>query len=431
MDTTYLEEFSKDNSGFKYLGCIVDHLSKYAWVKPMKSRDAKPWADFIVETILEHDAPMILHSDNGGEFQNKLFWLISTTCQIQIRFGAPYQPQQQGAVERFNQTIKNKLGVYMQENSTRNWLCHLPVAINLYRMARHSTTLVSPFEAYFGREPRKIMAAPKVISYEHSIAIFKQLVELKDEELNIPMDMTPEKFMQVIMNHKKQTEQTRAFLEHRLKQVGGAMEEKMNQELKGKFKVGDIVRLKQTVFSTRKRKKNPINESRFGKLAKIIAIQQKFCTLEYALGEPRTCDNIEGSKIQLAWLKKVPAESWQGSNKEKTPQPEECNGNKLQASKLINEMDDKSNDSLTPQKKIKASLLSTEDPSPPPIKKRRIVLRKKKHVAKPELHPFFTLPLFSFSYSDWEAKRPHDAQIKLENVSVHCMVALHAVINMT
>jgi len=60
-----------------------------------------------------------------------------------------------------------------------------------------------------------------------------------------------------------------------------------------------------------------------------------------------------GSKIQLAWLKKVPAESWQGSNKEKTPQPEECNGNKLQASKLINEMDDKSNDSLTPQKKSK------------------------------------------------------------------------------
>ena len=57
----------------------------------------------------EYDGPSVLHSDNGTEFKNHYFDDISRMCGIKLVYGAPYQPQVQGADERFNNTIKTLL----------------------------------------------------------------------------------------------------------------------------------------------------------------------------------------------------------------------------------------------------------------------------------------------------------------------------------
>jgi transposase InsO family protein len=53
------------------------------------------WAKRLLELIYEFDAPRILHSDNGGEFVNKIIKRIAKVMGIKLVNGGPYQPQQQ------------------------------------------------------------------------------------------------------------------------------------------------------------------------------------------------------------------------------------------------------------------------------------------------------------------------------------------------
>lgn len=48
-----------------------------------------------------------LRSNNGGEYQNKLFADYCKISRVKMKFTAPYSSQQNGLAERFNRTILN------------------------------------------------------------------------------------------------------------------------------------------------------------------------------------------------------------------------------------------------------------------------------------------------------------------------------------
>jgi hypothetical protein len=67
-------------------------------------------------------APVILQSDNGREFVNKIINDLKIMWPaLKIVHGKPLRIQIQGSVERANQDIQNMLINWMQTNNVKSW----------------------------------------------------------------------------------------------------------------------------------------------------------------------------------------------------------------------------------------------------------------------------------------------------------------------
>ena len=62
-------------------------------------------------------------------------------------------------VERFNKTLRERIGRYMTENNTKRWIDYLPEAIENYNHSFH----------------RSIGMAPNMVSYENRKEVFERL----------------------------------------------------------------------------------------------------------------------------------------------------------------------------------------------------------------------------------------------------------------
>ena len=104
------ETMKEEGTLYQYILTIVDHHSKKAWAKCLKNKNAKSVSEIIGKlfdkVFLKRGCfPKLLHTDNGGEFRNKILGDICKEKGIKQIHGAPYHCQSQGLVERFNRTL--------------------------------------------------------------------------------------------------------------------------------------------------------------------------------------------------------------------------------------------------------------------------------------------------------------------------------------
>lgn len=95
--------------------------------------------------------PESIYSDNGKEFDNSLILNICKKFNVTQRFGFPYHPQTQGAIEAFNKTIhKNLLKKLMASNQDRYSLLEIEALVSKfvseYNSTIHTTTKFRPQE---------------------------------------------------------------------------------------------------------------------------------------------------------------------------------------------------------------------------------------------------------------------------------------------
>ena len=77
-DLAEMESLSSKNKNVKYLLCVIDVFTKYAWVKPLKDKKGKTVLNAFMEIVNESNRkPNKLWVDQGREFYNKLMqeWL--------------------------------------------------------------------------------------------------------------------------------------------------------------------------------------------------------------------------------------------------------------------------------------------------------------------------------------------------------------------
>jgi IS30 family transposase len=95
-------------SGNMYFILLVDDVSHYMWVKALRSKDA------VAEVINLYQASgeaqtgrrlRVFHSDRGGEFNSEDFAKYCGEHGVRRQLMAPYNPQQNGTVERRNQIV--------------------------------------------------------------------------------------------------------------------------------------------------------------------------------------------------------------------------------------------------------------------------------------------------------------------------------------
>ena len=99
---------SSKNKNFKYLLCVIDVFTKYAWVKPLKDKKSKTVLNAFIEIVKESNSkPNKLWVDQGRLFYNKLMqkWLDNNN----ILMYSTYTKSKPVIAERFIETLKAKI----------------------------------------------------------------------------------------------------------------------------------------------------------------------------------------------------------------------------------------------------------------------------------------------------------------------------------
>ena len=107
-----MQLIDKFNKGFRFLLCVIDIFSKYAWVVPLKDKKGVSIVDAF-QKILDNSnrQPNKIWVDKGSKFYNIFFkkWLKDNDIEI-------YSIHNEGksvVAERFIRTLKTKIYKYM------------------------------------------------------------------------------------------------------------------------------------------------------------------------------------------------------------------------------------------------------------------------------------------------------------------------------
>lgn len=140
--------------GNKYILVVMDYFSKWPEVFAIPNQEASTIADVLVENVFSRfGVPMELHSDQGRNFESKLFQRLCDLMGIHKTRTTALHPQSDGMVERFNKTIEDHLSKVV-EGHQQDWDQYLPLFLMAYRSAVHDTTGMTPAMVLFGRELR-------------------------------------------------------------------------------------------------------------------------------------------------------------------------------------------------------------------------------------------------------------------------------------
>ncbi|KAK1644032.1 hypothetical protein QYE76_061837 [Lolium multiflorum] len=145
--------------GSKYGLVIVDDYSRYSWVFLLKSKDEthREFITFAKKAQRTYESEIkAIRTDNGTEFKNYTMQEFVDDEGIKHEFSAPYTPQQNGVVERKNQTIIEMARTMLSEfNSPHNfWGEAISTAVHysnrLFLRPLHNKT---PYELLTGNKP--------------------------------------------------------------------------------------------------------------------------------------------------------------------------------------------------------------------------------------------------------------------------------------
>ena len=145
-DLADMQLLSKYNKGIRFLLCVIDIFSKYAWVVPLKD---KKGASIVIasQNILKQSnrqKPNKIWVDKGSEFYNASFkkWLQDNDIVM-------YSANNEGksvVAERFIRTLKNKIYKYMTSISKNVYIDKLNDIVNEYNNTYHTTIKMKPID---------------------------------------------------------------------------------------------------------------------------------------------------------------------------------------------------------------------------------------------------------------------------------------------
>ena len=140
-DLVEMQPFSKYNKGYKYLLTVIDILSKYGWMRPLKDKKGESVAEAFKDIIkTSKRKPNKVWVDKGKEFYNKhvkgILDIYSTENE-----------EKSSVVERWNRTMKDSMFKYFTANNTNVYIDVLDDLVKRYNNTKHSSIGMTPVEA--------------------------------------------------------------------------------------------------------------------------------------------------------------------------------------------------------------------------------------------------------------------------------------------
>ena len=149
--------------GSKYILVAVDSFSRWAEAYSLPDAEAATCISALYTNFFSRfGLPRQLHSDQGKNFESKLFEEMCRLTGVNKTRTTPFHPRGDGQVERFNRTLLQMLRTTAHDDP-QNWPLKLPIITAAYRMTVHSSTHITPNQAMLGREvllPSTLIAKP-------------------------------------------------------------------------------------------------------------------------------------------------------------------------------------------------------------------------------------------------------------------------------
>ena len=143
-----LMEYNPSYHGFKIILCCVNVNTRYAYCYAFKKKSE---TNIFVKQFLEDaekDKRLVkyIQSDNGSEFLNYKVKPIFKEYDIEHSTVNVGDHRGQGIVERFNQTIRRLITLYINSNDNNNWVEAFPDLVYNYNHRYHSALGTSPID---------------------------------------------------------------------------------------------------------------------------------------------------------------------------------------------------------------------------------------------------------------------------------------------
>ena len=140
-------------SDHKYVLSMVDALTKWTVLVPLKSKTAEEVAINIVNNwILNISNIETLVTDSGTEFCNQIVQKIAEFMKTTLRSTAAYSPKSNGQCERIHRSLGKFLTIYTNELGD-DWMTWLPCLQYSLNTKTHSSTGYSPWFLQYSRHP--------------------------------------------------------------------------------------------------------------------------------------------------------------------------------------------------------------------------------------------------------------------------------------
>ena len=135
-----------------YILVMSDWFTKYAVTVALQDVTAATMANAIIdEWIMKFGAPDVIHTDQGSNLNSELLHDICRIFMIEKTRTAPYHPQGNGQVERFNRVIADTLSKYCAEKP-QEWDVYMLYITFVYNTTVHRTVGAMPYSMINGRE---------------------------------------------------------------------------------------------------------------------------------------------------------------------------------------------------------------------------------------------------------------------------------------
>ena len=142
-DLADMQLLSKCNKGIRFLLCVIDIFSKYAWVVPLKDKKGISIIKAFQSILKQSNRkPNRIWVDKGSEFYNAYFkkWLQDNDIVM-------YSTHNEGksvVAERFIRTLKSKIYKYMTSISKNVYIDKLDDLVDEYNNTYHTTIKMKP-----------------------------------------------------------------------------------------------------------------------------------------------------------------------------------------------------------------------------------------------------------------------------------------------
>ena len=140
--------------GNRYILTAQCSFTKWVEAFPIPNQRATTCAKVLVRNwICRFGVPDSIHSDQGRNFESKVFEEICHLLQMKKTRSTAYHPEGNGQVENIHKTLKSMLQSGAEDNP-KSWDENLDYCMTAYRSSVHTSTEHTPFELVFGREMR-------------------------------------------------------------------------------------------------------------------------------------------------------------------------------------------------------------------------------------------------------------------------------------
>ena len=144
-DLAYMQLLNKYNKGIRFLLCVIDIFSKYAWVVPLKDKKGVSIVKAFQSILKQlNRKPNKIWVDKGSEFYNASFkkWLQDND----IVMYSTHNERKSVVAERFIRTLKSKIYMRVTSISENVYIDKLDDIVNEHNNAYYTTIKMKPID---------------------------------------------------------------------------------------------------------------------------------------------------------------------------------------------------------------------------------------------------------------------------------------------